>query len=195
MSRCSKEYWDVWNNNHPEDKIKKGDGFVIHHINENHEDNRIENLQKMKFGDHSRLHHSGENCNFFGEDHTGTNNPMYGKKHSEETKRKMLEKRTYHHGKDHAWYGKEHTQETKDKISKANSGIKRTDEVKKNISEKTTGANNPMFGKTQSEETKKKISAAHTGRKHSEKSKQNMREAQLKRWAKVRDEKLQKQDK
>lgn len=47
---------DIWNLYHPEDLIMKGDGFIIHHINKNTSDDRIENLQKMDDSGHKRLH-------------------------------------------------------------------------------------------------------------------------------------------
>ena len=46
---------DVWNFYNPNDKIEIGDGFDIHHINGNHLDNRIENLQKLTHGEHAGL--------------------------------------------------------------------------------------------------------------------------------------------
>ena len=33
-----------------------GDGFIIHHKNENKTDNRFENLEKMEIGEHTSLH-------------------------------------------------------------------------------------------------------------------------------------------
>ena len=54
---------DVWNFHNPEDEIISNDGFVIHHINENRSDDRIENLKKMTYREHNTLHHS-EDKNF-----------------------------------------------------------------------------------------------------------------------------------
>lgn len=34
------------------------EGYVIHHINENKHDNRIENLQKITVSEHTKMHHS-----------------------------------------------------------------------------------------------------------------------------------------
>jgi hypothetical protein len=47
-------YKSIWDHYHPEDKLQPND--VIHHINGNHNDNRIENLQKMSRHDHSLEH-------------------------------------------------------------------------------------------------------------------------------------------
>ena len=44
----------VWWLNHPEDPILTGE--VIHHINLNRQDNRIENLAKLPWSGHSKLH-------------------------------------------------------------------------------------------------------------------------------------------
>jgi hypothetical protein len=62
-------------------------------------------------------------------------------------------------GKNHPFFGKERSEETKKKISKANSGKKRTEETKKKMSE-------AQSGKKLSEETKLKLSKASLGRKH-----------------------------
>lgn len=52
---------DVWNYYHLEDLIVLGNGFVIHHINKNPLDNRIENLQKMGDSEHKKMHSMGIN--------------------------------------------------------------------------------------------------------------------------------------
>lgn len=43
----------IWNKSHPEDPVKEGE--LIHHINGDHNDNRIENLKKI-----NNKHHGGE---------------------------------------------------------------------------------------------------------------------------------------
>ena len=50
---------------------------------------------------------------------TGSNNPMYGKHHTEKEKERLCE---LFSGKNNPFYGKRHTEEAKNKISKANKG-------------------------------------------------------------------------
>jgi len=57
----------------------------VHHINKNKSDNNLDNFQLMTNSEHMNLHNSGEN------------HPMYGKNHSEETKKLMREKRIGKH--------------------------------------------------------------------------------------------------
>jgi hypothetical protein len=57
-----------------------GDGNHIHHIDENKKNDVISNLSKMEGSSHISQHSSGEN------------NPMYGREHSEETRRKIGDK-------------------------------------------------------------------------------------------------------
>ena len=59
----SKLAWDVWNYYNRENKIERGDGCVIHHLNGDHNDDRIENLQKMTKIEHTILHNKNKNWN------------------------------------------------------------------------------------------------------------------------------------
>lgn len=72
----------------------------------------------------------------------GENNPMYGKHHSDETKRRMSdshkllwtdERRKEYSlkfsGENAAWFGKKITQECRDKMSKSHTGIKQSEET------------------------------------------------------------------
>ena len=77
----------------------------------------------------------------------GRNNGMYGKHHSEESKKKMSENRD---NKNNPSY---HSQEYRDKISKNN-----------------TGEGNPMYGRHHSEESKKKMSKNSKGKTSGEKN-------------------------
>ena len=88
--RLSHDVWNFYNSNN---KIIKGDGNVIHHINGNKQDDNIENLKKLTFGEHSTLHNKERII-------------------SDETKYKM----------DSANRGKTFTKERKENMSKAHLG-------------------------------------------------------------------------
>lgn len=87
--------------------------------------------------------------------------PMYGRKHTDETKRKYSETRT---GKNNSFYGKHHTEETKEYLREINIGKKHTEEWKQQQSVRSkewhkahenpmkgdhrfAGENNPMYGR------------------------------------------------
>ena len=74
---------------------------VIHHRDGNKLNNRYENLELMSRGEHSILHHKGEN------------NHMWGKNHSDETKQKMSENSARY------WKGKKFSDEHKRKMSES----------------------------------------------------------------------------
>jgi hypothetical protein len=108
----------------------------------------------------------------------GKNNHMFGKKHSEERKKKSSMP-----GETNPFYGKSHSSETKEKISKANKGKpglkgkhngmygkNHTDESKKKISDNNpfkgkTGSDHPSYGRKHSEETKNLLSSKFKGKK------------------------------
>lgn len=77
----------------------------------------------------------------------GERNPMFGKRHSEETRKKISEKAL----------GRHHSTEARKKMSMSRSGEK-----------------NPMFGKRHSEETRKKLSIANSGKHLSAETKKKM---------------------
>lgn len=67
-------------------------------------------------------------------------------------------------GKNSAWYGKRHTEETKRKIGEGNKGKKHSEDTKRKISEsrkKYVGKNHPMYGRKHSEETRRKMRENH----------------------------------
>ena len=88
----------------------------------------------MKHSEHSSLHDEGEN------------HPMYGKKHSEESRKKNSESHK----------GKHHSDESKKKMSEAQKGKPKTEEWRKRIGEANKG-------KHLSEEHKKRLSEANKG--------------------------------
>lgn len=81
--------------------------------------------------EHRRLHKKGENNPLFGKHHTeesrkkmseamkGENNPLFGKHHSEETRRKMSEAKK---GEKNSFFGKHHTDKTRRKMSESHKG-------------------------------------------------------------------------
>lgn len=83
---------------------------------------------------------------------------MYGKTHTEETKKKMSESSK---GKPKPWLiGRKVSEETKEKIRQVNLGKTHSEETKKKISENhhdVSGKNNPMHGKKHSFETIEKL--------------------------------------
>lgn len=69
-------------------------GYVVHHINGDPRDNRIENLQLMTRAEHAKHHRPVQNrsADWCTPDvKTLCGNSMKGKRHSEETRRKMSE--------------------------------------------------------------------------------------------------------
>lgn|SRR3989344_2768190 len=78
----------------------------------------------------------------------GKGNPFYGRKHTIETKQKMLCRKI-------TWG---------DKISKAKKGVKYSEERKKEISKRMKGKGNPFFGRKHTIKTKEKISLANKGK-------------------------------
>ncbi len=116
-------------------------------------------------------------------DTSGTNNPMYGRKHSEETRKKLSE----------ANKGKKLSEETKKKLSEANKGKKLSEETKKKLSEVQKGTNvmPPSFkGRKHSEESKKKMRAYWQTQTEEYKSKRMQIVANA-RWKKHREMKEQ----
>lgn len=91
----------------------------------------------------------------------GGSAPMFGRKHSEEAKKKFSETRT---GKNNGFFGKHHSEETKNLLRKANTGKKHTKEWKQQQSIRSkewhkthenpmkgnhqfVGEKNPMYGR------------------------------------------------
>jgi hypothetical protein len=52
-----RRYHYMWNTAHPSDPVRRGE--VIHHRNEDHQDDRIENLEKTRQSHHARGHGTG----------------------------------------------------------------------------------------------------------------------------------------
>jgi len=98
---------------------------------------------------------------------SGENSGMYGKRHSEETKKKMsssqIGSKNHRYGKPSINKGVKYSLERIENMSNIGRGRKATDETKRKISEATKGKNNPNFGKRHGEETKIRISELKIG--------------------------------
>lgn len=92
----------------------------------------------------------------------GENNPMYGKKHTEQEKRLIGE------NSKKLWQQKEYREKTSNAIKKAFESEK----YREKRSCLSSGENNPMYGKKQTEETKRKISESLKGKNKGEKNHQ-----------------------
>ena len=91
------------------------------------------------------------------EKNKGKNSAWYGKKHSEETKKKMSIAQT----------GKKLSEKAKKKISIAQTGRTHcvSDETRKKMSEAQSGEKHPMWGKKHTEETRIKMSKTRKGKR------------------------------
>ena len=81
-------------------------------------------------------------------------NPMQGRNHSEEAKRKISEFRKTCTGEKASMFGKNHSQETKRKLSE----FRKTCTGDKNPMFGRKGAESPIYGITRSEDTRRKMS-------------------------------------
>lgn len=84
---------------------------------------------------------------YHGEGMSGENNPMWGKHHSEDTKKKLSENHWDMSGENHPMWGKHLSEETKKKLSEKLKGRTLSEETKDKISESNSGANNPRARK------------------------------------------------
>lgn len=100
---------------------------------------------------------------------SGCNNPMYGRKHSIETRSKnSIARKGQHAGAKHPLYGIGHTAETKIKMRNSKLGSKHSAETIKKMSESHLGKEPWNKGKTPSDETRRKMSEA-AKRRHASK--------------------------
>jgi len=91
----------------------ESDSLLFHSLDGNHDNWAPSNKVPSHRGCHNSFHSSGEKCNWFGEDHSGKNNPRFGKHHTEESKERN---RLAHLGEKNQRFGKHHTEETKKRM-------------------------------------------------------------------------------
>ena len=105
--------------------------------------------------------HGYESYGVIGVPMPGELNPFFGKKHTEETKRKISRANTgkSRPGELAGFYGKHHTESAKQRIRDAN-----------------LGSNNHNYGKPMSEELKRKQRESHLGKTLSEEHKQLLKD-------------------
>ena len=68
---------------------------------------------------------------------SGENNPFYGKRHTEESKKKMKEHAIDMSGTNNPMYGRHHSEEARRKMGEKNKGRHASDETKKKFRERT----------------------------------------------------------
>lgn len=96
----------------------------------------------------------------------------------EETRRKISEShKGLQAGENHPMFGKHHSDKSKKKIGEANKGKYHSDETKQKMSDAKKGKPAPNKGKQLSDKTRKKMSEARKGRIFSDETKQKISEA------------------
>ena len=115
-----------------------------------------------------------ENAKVQSEKVSGKNNPMYGKTHSSEARKRISESKigktpwnkgkSFMSGENHPLYGTHRPDSVKNAISKANTGRSAWSKGKK--LPQFSGENHPRYGVHCTEETKNKIRNRLKGRKH-----------------------------
>lgn len=103
-------------------------------------------------------------------------------KWSDEAKENLsnIMKKRFSSPEDNPMYGKHHSEETKRKIGLASKNRKHLEETKRKISKSLSGENSPHYGKHMSEEHKRKIGLANKGKKLSEEHKKKLIEGRRK---------------
>lgn len=102
-----------------------------------------------KISDSQKQKMMGKNNPMYGR--KGEKHPLFGKKHTKETKEKMRKNHADFTGENHPKYGTKLSEATRKKISEHHADV--------------SGCNSPMYGKNHSEETKRKISESKIGKK------------------------------
>ena len=147
----------VWHEHYGDIPVdSNGVSFEIHHINGKHNDNRIENLQCISIHDHYLIHleqgdaFAVENIVRRMEENEliaegkyerlslkGKNHPMYGRTHTEESRKKISKNHHDVSGKNNPMFGKKHTKESRKAMSEnkigQNKGVPKSPETREKM--------------------------------------------------------------
>ena len=112
---------------------------ISDHVKHHHTGKTLSDECKRKLSEsHLGKHASDETKRKLSEATSGKNNPMYGVRRF---------------GSDNPFYGKTHTNETKQKLRDRFKGTHVSDETKRKISDSIKGENHPMYGKSPTAES------------------------------------------
>lgn len=111
-------------------------------------------------GGHEYKHHSPATIQKLSQLNMGENNPMYGKRLSDEHRHHISERMQ---GERNPRYGVHHTEEAKQKIRESRLGVPLSEETRRKISKSFKG-NTYRKGIPHTEECKAKMSASHVGK-------------------------------
>lgn len=141
----------------------ESESLVLHSLDGNHDNWDPDNKVPAHRGCHVKYHMSGKPKTL--EHRQKLRDVVTGKRHTEETKKKMRRPRPHTRGKNNPMYGNP-----------------RTEEWRKQHSDRMSGEGNPMYGKHHTEETKQKIRVARAnqpppmlGKHHTEETKEKLR--------------------
>lgn len=95
---------------------------------------------------------------------SGKKHPMYGRKHSLESREKMSRNSNPPKGHLSPWWGRHHTLETRRKISEKAKNRRHSEETKMKMSVSHQGEKNHFYGKKHSLESRKKMSESQKGK-------------------------------
>lgn len=152
---------------------------------------RIYSLLKDKIAEAKRQENSGEKNPFFGRKHSeetkrklghrglcGDRNGMYGRRHSDEAKERMraaTKNRIPKTGSEHPFYGKSLSAEHREKLRVAMLGRTFSKETRMKISASKMGSRNPNFGKVYTPDESARMRNAQIGKKRSSAQRTHMK--------------------
>lgn len=149
---------------------------LVHHLDHNHDNNVIENLQVMHHKCHVRHHNSERVVTDEARQNMSAAQKKRRASESQETRDKFV----------YAFKGRRHSEESIRKMSDAQQGKVISPETREKIAAAVKGNTN-MKGKPKSEETKRKIADALRGRKHTPEALQNITAANRRRHEKKKE--------